>query len=67
LLFRDDHAANFNPTDFSDTSVDAFAHALRIALETKSRLYLVHVAESEDPAEQDGLPHVRQTFEQWHL
>ena len=56
-----------HPTDFSDISVEAFAHALRIALITKSKLYLVHIAESENPGEQDGFPHVRQTLEQWHL
>ena len=30
-------------TDFSEASLAAFAHALRIALVTKSRLYLLHV------------------------
>jgi nucleotide-binding universal stress UspA family protein len=56
-----------HPTDFSDISVEAFAHALRIALITRSKLYLVHIVESENPGEQDGFPHVRQTLEQWHL
>jgi nucleotide-binding universal stress UspA family protein len=56
-----------HPTDFSDISVEAFAHALRIALITKSKLYLVHIAETENSDEQDGFPHVRQTLEQWHL
>jgi len=56
-----------HPTDFSDLSVDAFAHALRIALVMRSKLYLVHIAESEDPGELDGFPHVRHALEQWHL
>jgi len=55
------------PTDFSDISVEAFAHALRIALIMKSKLYLVHIAESENPDEQDDFPHVRRTLERWHL
>jgi len=43
-----------HPTDFSDNSVEAFAHALRIALVMRSKLYFVHIAESE--YEQDGFP-----------
>ena len=34
-----------HPTDFSVPSDIAFAHALRIAIATRSKLYLVHVAE----------------------
>src|SRR5271154_6365775 len=34
-----------HPTDYSDTSADAFAHALRIALAMRSKLYLVHVGD----------------------
>ncbi len=56
-----------HPTDFSDLSVEAFAHALRIALAMKSKLYLVHIAQSEDPGELDGFPQVRHTLEQWRL
>ena len=56
-----------HPTDFSDISGEAFVHALKIALIMKSKLYLVHIAESEDPAEQDGFPHVRQILERWRL
>ena len=55
------------PTDFSDMSVEAFVHTLRIALVMRSKLYLVHVAESEYPGEQDGFPHVRHALEQWRL
>ena len=56
-----------HPTDFSDISVEAFAHALRIALITKSKLYLVHIAESKYSDEQDGFPHVRHALAQWQL
>ena len=56
-----------HPTDFSDVSVDAFVHALRMSLATRSKLYLVHVAESEYHNWQDGFPHVRDTLVQWQL
>jgi hypothetical protein len=56
-----------HPTDLSELSVDACAHALRIALVTKSKRYLVHIAESRDPSELGGFPLVRQALEQWHL
>ena len=56
-----------HPTDFSDASVEAFVHALRFALVAKSKLYLVHIAETDDPHEQDGFPHIRETLALWHL
>jgi nucleotide-binding universal stress UspA family protein len=56
-----------HPTDFSDTSAVAFAHALRIALTMRGLLYLVHIAESESPDEYDGFPHVRHVLAQWGL
>jgi nucleotide-binding universal stress UspA family protein len=56
-----------HPTDFSESSAVAFAHALRIALAMRSLLYLVHVAESKYPEEYDGFPHVRHMLAQWQL
>lgn len=38
-------AAIIHPTDFSDRSRTAFAHALKISLATKCKLYIVHVTE----------------------
>jgi nucleotide-binding universal stress UspA family protein len=55
-----------HPTDFSASSSDAFAHALRIAIATKSKLYLVHTAESRHDA-QDGFPHIRYALALWGL
>jgi nucleotide-binding universal stress UspA family protein len=55
-----------HPTDFSAPSSDAFAHALRIAIAMRSKLYLVHVAESEY-YEQDGFPHIRHALALWRL
>jgi hypothetical protein len=55
-----------HPTDFFETSAQAFAHALRLALDTKSRLYLLHVKDkgSEDS---DIIPRVRETLARWGL
>jgi len=36
-----------HPTDFSSRSYEAYAHALRLALATKSKLYILHVLESK--------------------
>lgn len=55
-----------HPTDFSAQSADAFAHALRIAIATRSKLYLVHVANSKYE-EQDGFPHIRHALGLWGL
>jgi len=59
--------AVFHPTDFSEASQVAFAHALAIALYRKARLTLLHVA--PDLAEDDwrGFPPVRATLERWGL
>jgi len=56
-----------HPTDFSNISVEAFAHALRITLVMRGKLYLVHIAEPEYPDELDAFPHVRHALEQWRL
>ena len=59
--------AVFHPTDFSEASQVAFAHALAIALYRKARLTLLHVA--PDLAEDDWrrFPPVRATLERWGL
>ena len=53
------------PTDFSDASATAFAHALRIVLATKGKLNLVHVADTA--SFDDGFPHVRHALALWKL
>jgi nucleotide-binding universal stress UspA family protein len=45
-----------HPTDFSDLSAAAFAHALRIALAGRSKLHLLHVSQY-DVAEALAFPH----------
>ncbi|HEY7662127.1 MAG TPA: universal stress protein [Xanthobacteraceae bacterium] len=53
-----------HPTDFSDLSATAFAHALRIALAARSRLRLLHVSQY-DAAEALAFPHARRLLAQW--
>ena len=33
-----------HPTDFSPAGLDAFAHALRLAVAAKSHFYILHIA-----------------------
>jgi nucleotide-binding universal stress UspA family protein len=56
-----------HPTDFSEGSAEAFAHALRIALTTKSHLYLLHVGEPGRPEDWTSFPHVRELLASWGL
>jgi len=55
-----------HPTDFSDLSAAAFAHALRIALAARSKLQLLHVSQY-DAAEALAFPHARRLLAQWGL
>jgi nucleotide-binding universal stress UspA family protein len=50
-----------HPTDFSDLSGLAFAHALGIALAARARLDLLHVEDGDGGA----FPHVRRLLVQW--
>ena len=56
----------FHPSDFSDASEIAFAHALRIALVTGARLTMLHV-EASPTVEWQDFPGVRDTLERWGL
>ena len=56
-----------HPTDFSEASVGAFFHALRIALTAKASLSIVHVAGSQQMGEWDQFPQVRRTLANWGL
>jgi nucleotide-binding universal stress UspA family protein len=55
-----------HPTDFSEASLVAFHHALKVALIAKSRLTLLHVA-SDETADWVDFPGVRETLERWGL
>lgn len=56
----------FHPSDFSEASEVAFAHALKVALVASSKLTLLHVKESHG-AEWEHFPGVRDTLERWGL
>ncbi len=56
-----------HPTDFSDLSMSAFAHALKIALTMKCKLYIAHIAEQADADDWQSFPHVRETLARWGL
>ena len=55
-----------HPTDFSDLSAAAVAHAWRIALATRSKLHLVHVSQY-DAHEALAFPQARRLLVQWGL
>jgi len=56
-----------HPTDFSDDSMNAFAHALKISTVANCRLYVAHVADRSGTQEWHAFPHVRQTLARWGL
>ena len=56
----------FHPSDFSEASEVAFAHALKIALVTGATLNVLHVAD-RGSADWSDFPGVRDTLERWHL
>ena len=59
-----------HPTDLSFASLDAFAHALRIAVAAKGQLHLLHIEapdENENPDDWDRFPHVREMLARWKL
>lgn len=53
-------------TDFSPQSANAFLHALRLAIDAKAKLYVVHGGE-EDGAHWAQFPHVREALGRWGL
>src|SRR5215475_14720673 len=57
----------FHPSDFSPASESAFAHALKIALVTKARFEIMHVAHTGEDVHWTDFPRVRETLEGWHL
>ncbi len=57
-----------HPTDFTASGASAFAHALKIALVTKSQLCLLNVRSENEPAPgKSGLRHVRDVLVNWKL
>jgi nucleotide-binding universal stress UspA family protein len=57
-----------HPTDLSFASLEAFAHALRIALATQGVLHVLHIEGRDDDADDwDRFPHVREMLARWGL
>lgn len=57
-----------HPTDFSFASLDAFAHALRIAVAAKGALHLLHIEGGEAlDDEWSQFPHVSETLARWRM
>lgn len=55
----------FHPSDFTAASEVAFLHALRLALVTRAKLSMLHVA--TDPEEEGQFPGVRDTLIRWGM
>jgi len=53
-----------HPTDFSESSLVAFHHALKAAMLSKCKLTLVHVS-TDGTSEWSHFPGVRETLERW--
>jgi nucleotide-binding universal stress UspA family protein len=56
-----------HPTDFSDTSMEAFIHALRIAVTLKANLSILHVAVANDERDWLAFPQVRAALARWGM
>jgi nucleotide-binding universal stress UspA family protein len=56
----------FHPSDFSQASHVAFAHALKMALIAKAKLNMLHATATSDAGWQD-FPGVRDTLERWGI
>lgn len=57
----------FHPTDLSKGSEVAFLHALRIAVEMRGSLTILHVDPSNEAEAWDEMPQVRLTLKKWGL
>jgi len=53
-----------HPTDFSEASLVAFNHALRVAMLSQSKFTLLHVAHNR-PSQWSDFPGIRETLERW--
>ena len=53
-----------HPTDFSESSLIAFHHALKVAMAARSRLTLLHVLK-DTTSQWSDFPGIRETLERW--
>src|SRR5262252_4461973 len=56
-----------HPSDFSELSINAFAHALKLALVCRGRLDIVHIASHHDHDSDAIPPSVRHVLSIWGL
>lgn len=57
-----------HPTDLSFASLDAFAHALRIAVSAQSQLHVLHIeGPTQEEDDWDRFPHVREMLARWRM
>ena len=60
-----------HPTDFSQPGLDAFAHALRIAVAASGVLHILHteheIGSEDETTAWSGFPHAREFLAQWRL
>jgi nucleotide-binding universal stress UspA family protein len=54
-----------HPTDFSNASMEAFAHAMAFSLAARSRLYILHVAGDGEDHSSYTFPHVKRLLALW--
>src|SRR3977135_2309165 len=56
-----------HPTVFSPAGLDAFAHALRLAVAAKSHFYILHIERETEQADWVQFPRVRETLAAWGM
>lgn len=56
-----------HPSDFSRAGLDAFAHALRLAVSAKGLFYIVHTEGQTDQDDWRRFPRVRETLADWGM
>jgi nucleotide-binding universal stress UspA family protein len=56
-----------HPTDFSQAGLDAFAHALRLAVAAKSHFHILHIDREDELADWVQFPRVREMLAAWGM
>ena len=56
-----------HPTDFSPAGLDAFAHALRLAVAARGHFYILHIGRETGEADWVEFPRVRETLAAWGM
>ena len=57
----------FHPSDFTETSLVSFAHALKLAVSARAHLTILHTGDTRKTASWSEFPRVRKTLENWKL